>query len=673
MGDRFLGDSVEDVEGMVRAALAAAPLPTAVIALEAPAPSRILLASRSLGDLLGRHEEGLVGQRLTDLVELHSGEDDPLRALAGGEDASAVCTVTKWPDDVPLVLELKAARLPGERALAVVQLYDQTEREQAQRSLRENLRCLQDIADYSSALVYAKDLDGRYLLINRQFEQRFGLQREQVRGRTDFDLFPREAAVTYTEHDAEVLAKGGPIEMEEPTTDIAGSWLSIKFPLLDESGRPYAIGGISTDITDRKRAEAAAEEARAEAELVKTALALQHSLLPHGLPEHVAVEVAGRYLPAGNAEPGGDWFDVIPLSGARVALVVGDVVGHGVRASAAMGQLRMAVRTLADVDLAPDELLAHLDDMVIRLSTGSKSEADTPTGDLGATCLYAVYDPVSGRCSVASAGHPSPALVSPDGMVEILEVPTGPPLGVGGFPFESIERVVPEGSVLVLYTDGLIEATDHDVDLGLRTLCTALGDAAPSLETTCDLVLRALLVDLPADDVALLIVRTHTLDAEQVASRPIPADPAVVATARSWATDQLHAWDLDELAFVTELVVSELVTNAIRYAAPPIQLRLIKNQTLICEVSDASSTAPHMRRARILDEGGRGLMLVAQLTASWGTRHTGTGKTIWAEQSLPEEKSRTPTPGRCRRGRRQSATRRPGRGGSKRDRSENET
>ncbi|MEV5012146.1 SpoIIE family protein phosphatase [Streptomyces sp. NPDC055692] len=640
VAERFLGGD-GGAAGMDHAALTAAPVPTAVIALDGPDPSRILLASRSLLDLLGRREEGIVGHHLMDLVQPHAGEDDPLRALAAGDDASAVCTAMRWPGDVPLVLELKAARLPGECALAVVQLYDQTEREQGQRSLRKNLRCLQDIADYSSAIIYAKDLDGRYMLINRQFEQRVGIQREEVWGRTDFDIFPREFAIVYREHDSEVLAKGRPIEIEEPTADIPGSWLSTKFPLLDGSGRPYGIGGISTDITDRKQAEAAAEEARAEAELAKTALALQRSLLPQGLPEHVAVEVAGRYLPAGAyAEPGGDWFDVIPLSGARVALVVGDVVGHGIRASAAMGQLRMAVRTLADVDLTPDELLAHLDDLVIRLSTGPESEAEAPTGDLGATCLYAVYDPVSGRCSIASAGHPSPALVSPDGTVEILDVLAGPPLGVGGFPFESIDRDVPTGSLLVLYTDGLIEAADRDVDLGLGALCTALGGAVPSLETTCDLVLRALLADLPTDDVALLIVRTHRLDAEQVASRPIPADPAAVAAARTWVTDQLHAWDLDALAFVTELVVSELVTNAIRYGAPPIQLRLIKSQTLICEVSDASSTAPHMRRARIFDEGGRGLMLVAQLTKSWGTRHTGTAKTIWAEQPFPTERAR---------------------------------
>ncbi|MFF4761411.1 SpoIIE family protein phosphatase [Streptomyces sp. NPDC001292] len=510
----------------------------------------------------------------------------------------------------------------------------------AERSLRKDIRCLQDIVDHSSALIFVKDAHGRYLLVNKQFERRYGLPREQVCGRTDLDLFPRETALAYMEHDSEVLAKNQAFEGEEPVTGIgmAGTLLSLKFPLRDASGQPYAVGAICTDITDRKRAEAAAEEARAEAERANAALTLQHSLLPQGLPEQVAVEVAGRYLPASSdAGVGGDWFDVIPLSGARVALVVGDVVGHGIHASAAMGRLRMAVRTLAEVDLAPDELLAYLDDLVIRLSTGPESEAEAAVTDLGATCLYAIYDPVSGRCSIASAGHPSPALRNPDGTVDILDLPAGPPLGVGGLPFESIERELPKGSLLALYTDGLVEARNHDIDVGMQTLCTVLGDALPSLETTCDRVLKALLAERrPTDDVALLIVRTRMLDGDQVATSQVPSDPAVVARARSWATHQLSAWHLDELAFITELVVSELVTNAIRHAAPPIQLRLIRNHNFICEVSDASSTAPHLRRARILDEGGRGLMLVAQLTGRWGTRYSGLGKTIWVEQSLPE-------------------------------------
>ncbi|KOG37242.1 SpoIIE family protein phosphatase [Streptomyces resistomycificus] len=366
-----------------------------------------------------------------------------------------------------------------------------------------------------------------------------------------------------------------------------------------------------------------------------TSLTLQSSLLPQRLPEQAALDVASRYLPASaQAGVGGDWFDVIPLSGARVALVVGDVVGHGIQASATMGRLRTAVRTLADVDLPPDELLTHLDDLVNHLAGGEDSMA-LLDGDIGATCLYAVYDPVSRRCTIARAGHPVPALVAPDGTVEFLEVPAGPPLGLGGLPFESTELELTEGSLLVLFTDGLVEARGRDIDEGIDAMREVLRRPAQGLEAICDALLRTMLVDRPSDDVALLVARTRALDASRVATWQLPPDPAAVAGARKAASRQLSEWGLDDAVFVTELVVSELVTNAIRYGRPPIELRLIYDRTLICEVSDGSATAPHLRRARTFDEGGRGLLLVAQLTQGWGTRHITNGKIIWAEQSLP--------------------------------------
>ncbi|MGW0828208.1 SpoIIE family protein phosphatase [Streptomyces sp. NPDC002845] len=380
------------------------------------------------------------------------------------------------------------------------------------------------------------------------------------------------------------------------------------------------------------RAAVCVDNARRYTRERTTALALQRSLLPQAVAGQAAVEFASRYLPAlSQAGVGGDWFDVIPLSGTRVALVVGDVVGHGIHASVTMGRLRTAVWTLADVDLPPDELLTHLDDLVGHLAT---DEGETAM-EIGATCLYAVYDPVSRHCTIAAAGHPPPVVLLPDGTVEVIEVSAGPMLGVGGLPFEATELDLPEGSLLALYTDGLVEARAFDVDAGTAALCTALAAPATNLEQVCDTVLTSLLPENPADDVALLVARTRALDAEHVAVWDLPADPAVVATARQHATEQLERWGLDEAAFVTELVVSELVTNAIRYGGSPIQLRLIRDRSLICEVSDASSTSPHLRRARTYDEGGRGLLLVAQLTERWGTRPSGTGKTIWAEQTLP--------------------------------------
>ncbi|MFC4502556.1 MULTISPECIES: ATP-binding SpoIIE family protein phosphatase [Streptomyces] len=389
------------------------------------------------------------------------------------------------------------------------------------------------------------------------------------------------------------------------------------------------------------RAAVNIDNARRYTQERSTALALQRSLLPQAVPEESAVETASRYLPSGSrAGVGGDWFDVIPLSGARVALVVGDVIGHGLHAAATMGRLRTAVRTLADIDLTPDELLTHLDDVVIRL----QREEERATDEISATCLYAVYDPVSRTCSLASAGHLPPAVVTPptadddasaSGAVDFPELPTGPPLGLGGLPFETAQVELPPGSRLVLFTDGLVQSRSRDVETALALLRDVLARAPASLEETCDELLSTLLPSRPADDVALLVAQTGALDADHVATWDLPSDPAVVSKARVHASDQLAAWGLEELAFTTELVVSELVTNAIRYGKSPIQLRMILQSALTCEVSDASSTAPHLRRARVFDEGGRGLLLVAQLTEHWGTRHNREGKVIWAEQALP--------------------------------------
>jgi PAS domain S-box-containing protein len=379
-----------------------------------------------------------------------------------------------------------------------------------------------------------------------------------------------------------------------------------------------------------------------------TALALQRSLLPRRLPRQAAIQVATRYLPAGSrVAVGGDWFDVIGLSGSRVGLVVGDVVGHGIHAAVTMGRLRTAVRTLADVDLEPGELLTRLDDVVTRLADEEGLATPEPGAtDLSATCLYAVYDPVSRRCTLARAGHPPPAVVFPGGTTTFLDLPAGPPLGLGWLPFEEAEIELPQDSLLVLYTDGLIESRQRDMDTGLSAMRKVLSDVcvrpdvpsgarSSSLETVCDIVVEELLPERAEDDAALLVARTRGLAADRIVCWDLPAEPAVVAEARARAARQLAAWGLAEITFTTELIVSELLTNAIRHAEPPIQLRMILDGTLCCEVSDGSSTAPHLRRADRYDEDGRGLLLVAHLSERWGSRHTRTGKTIWAQQPLP--------------------------------------
>ncbi|MFE5086291.1 SpoIIE family protein phosphatase [Streptomyces mirabilis] len=384
-----------------------------------------------------------------------------------------------------------------------------------------------------------------------------------------------------------------------------------------------------------------------------TALALQRDLLPRRLMGGAAVEAAWRYLPAdAEAGVGGDWFDVIPLSGARVALVVGDVVGHGINAAATMGRLRTAVRTLADLELPPDELLAHLDDTFQRLAEQDADAADQTPTVVGATCLYAVYDPVTRRCTMARAGHPPPAIIDPQGGVTFPDLPTGTPLGIGlGVPFEAVELELPEGSLLALYTDGLIETRDHDIDVGMRRLGTALAQPGRSLEDLCTRATETFQGQAPSDDITLLLARTLSLSPTQVASWTLPNDPTAVPSARHLAARRLTEWGLEGLEDPTQLIVSELVTNAVRHSTGPIRLRLIQHQVLTCEVFDTDDCSPRLRRARANDESGRGLFLVSQLSRRWGCRTTSGGKVIWAEQNLDSAPSHARASGAPGRGR----------------------
>ncbi|GHG88646.1 SpoIIE family protein phosphatase [Streptomyces lanatus] len=410
-----------------------------------------------------------------------------------------------------------------------------------------------------------------------------------------------------------------------------------------ERPEPFEPDDISLAEELVARAAVSIDNARRYTREHTLSVTLQRSLLPRALPEQSALDVAYRYLPAQAAQGGvgGDWFDVIPLPGARVALVVGDVVGHGLHAAATMGRLRTAVNNFSTLDLPPDELLGHLDELVARIDQDEGDGQDD--GEIapitGATCLYAVYDPSSGQCALSRAGHLEPAVVHPDGRVEFLTVPGGAPLGLGGsLPFEATELRLPEGSGLVLYTDGLVEDQGRDIDEGLERLRGALAAAPPTHgrtpEETCKSVLEALLPERPRDDVALVVARTRLLPGDRTATWDVPDDPSAVARVRAVATRTLDEWGLTEEAFTTELILSELVTNALRHATGPIHVRLIRDRALICEVSDGSSTAPHLRSAATTDEGGRGLFLVAQFAERWGTRYTADGKVIWTEQPI---------------------------------------
>ncbi|MGW2704474.1 SpoIIE family protein phosphatase [Streptomyces sp. NPDC001340] len=376
------------------------------------------------------------------------------------------------------------------------------------------------------------------------------------------------------------------------------------------------------------------------------ALILQRSLLPPGDPEASGLDIACRYLP-GNAatEVGGDWFDVIELPGHRTALVVGDVMGRGLRAAVAMGELRTAVRTLALLDLEPAEVLSALDEIARGLGTpggvqqATRAARQPRDADLSevylATCVYAVYDSVTRRCTFANAGHLPPVLVEPGEAALMLDVPPGMPLGVGGEPFEEVEVELPEGALLALYTDGLVESRDHPLDEGLQAFVGALTDPSRPLEDVCDHVLNTLDTHHGEDDIALLMARVQGLPADSVGDWTLPREPRSVGRAREYARAQLLSWDMEPLVDTTELLVSELVTNALRYGEGEIRLRLLLDRTLVCEVWDSGLVQPRRRRARDTDEGGRGLQLVGLLSAAWGSRRTPRGKTVWFELPLP--------------------------------------
>ncbi|MHA6758482.1 ATP-binding SpoIIE family protein phosphatase [Streptacidiphilus sp. PAMC 29251] len=362
--------------------------------------------------------------------------------------------------------------------------------------------------------------------------------------------------------------------------------------------------------------------------VLELAVALQRSLLPRLPPQLPGVELAYRYLPSNDViQVGGDWFDALVLPGKRIGLVVGDVMGHGVTSAVMMGQLRTAVQTLAMLGLPPHELLRHLDEAARRLS-------DTHL----ATCLYAVYDPVTGRCTLANAGHLPPVLARPGEPGRLLRIPTGVPIGVGGHAFDSVEFQIADGETMALYTDGLVETPGRDIDVGLDILRAALPVQQVPLDQACSTVVDALGSTRREDDAALLMARFHGIPAGHVASWALEPVPRAAGQARRLLRRTLGGWGLDHLSPVAEQLVSELISNSVRFASRPIGLRLLYTDTLTCEVHDDSHTLPIPRTAHQLSESGRGLSIISTLAQRWGTNRTDSGKLVWFELD-PEERT----------------------------------
>ncbi|MFJ7342721.1 SpoIIE family protein phosphatase [Streptomyces sp. NPDC101110] len=366
-------------------------------------------------------------------------------------------------------------------------------------------------------------------------------------------------------------------------------------------------------------------------------LALQRRLLPRAGGD--TIDIASIYQPAtpDSAGVGGDWVNSFPLPDGRTALVVGDVVGHGLGAAATMGQLSMEARALLSAGLAPDQVLEHLDETVTLLDDAESGLAAGYSA-LGSTCCIALYDPVGHHVTLSSAGHLPPILVSPDGHAGALSIRPHPGLGAEFAlrePFDVYTIGVPPGSVLALYTDGLVEDPALSIDEGIDRLADIVSRVHPwdALQQTARDVVSALAPAPQRDDVTLLLARMIGYRKGDTATWRLPARSDAPARAREQVAALLSQWGVgDDTRDKARLLVSELVTNAVRFATGPITVRLIRaGHGLLCEVGDTGNGRPRLRRGDLLDNGGRGLGIVHRLTTRWGVRWTDTGKVVWAE------------------------------------------
>jgi serine phosphatase RsbU (regulator of sigma subunit)/anti-sigma regulatory factor (Ser/Thr protein kinase) len=423
------------------------------------------------------------------------------------------------------------------------------------------------------------------------------------------------------------------------------------FACFGDSGREYTEQDLQTAVDVGSRVASAIANARAYASQRQVSVALQRSLLPRATPVVEDMEIVSRYEPSGagdlsvhpadrptagqppgrgrpgptaRTEAGGDWFDVIPLSAGRFAFVIGDVMGRGVTAAAAMGQVSTAARAFAALDLPADDVLTYLDSLVQAMSTG-------PDGAL-VSCVYAIFEPATATITLANAGHLPPALRDPDGQVSFLENPGSALLGLGGQRFTETHHHFPPGATLALYTDGLVESPGVDINEGMQRLSRALtppGTAHSTADRLMGLIDHAGGYD---DDATLLLVQAAAATHRDTVKVDLASDPRIVGQVRETVSAALRDWDLTECIDTAELLVSEVVTNAIRYARVPGDLVVRRAADAIyIEASDSDGRVPRILHPSDQEEHGRGMILVEALAAQWGTRPTHTGKTVWCQ------------------------------------------
>ncbi|MFE7410137.1 ATP-binding SpoIIE family protein phosphatase [Streptomyces laurentii] len=477
------------------------------------------------------------------------------------------------------------------------------------------------------ALVYGPE--HRIAYVNEAYAGAFG---PRPAGATVADACPEASELGLLPLLDQVLRSGNSRTVKSRRTRSGGSYTVTCLPV-DSPRLPD--GGVlihAADVTDH--AEAAERLRASERRHRETAVTLQRSLLPQELEQPDDLRIAATYQPGvADAAVGGDWYDVITLGAGRTALVIGDVMGRGVRAAAVMGQLRTAVRAYARLDLPPHEVLQLLDGLAAEIDASQI-----------ATCVYAVHDPNEGRLVYASAGHLPMLVRDEDGSVRRAEDPTGPPLGTGGWQHSSATIDLPPGSTAVLYTDGLVERRREDIDEGVSALERALAGATGSPQVVCDRLLRALGVTADHDDdVAVLVVQHPARDGADAelfhnAALELLGGIEAAPRARAFASGVLASWRFPvELCDLGVLATSELVANSLQHGTPPMRLRLRRtDRRLIIEVTDGDDHLPRRRRAETEDEAGRGISIIATIASSWGSRRTpGGGKAVWCEFALP--------------------------------------
>ncbi|MFJ5260449.1 SpoIIE family protein phosphatase [Streptomyces sp. NPDC088387] len=487
---------------------------------------------------------------------------------------------------------------------------------------------VRDVLDRVPALVaLVHGHDHRLAYVNDAYATAFGAR---ALGRPAGDALPELRDLGLLPLLDQVLRSGKPRTVKSRKASDGRSYTFSCTPVTQ--GDDGGVLVFATDVTDH--AEAAERLRASERSQRETAVTLQRSLLPQELEEPDDLRIAATYQPGGTETAvGGDWYDVITLGGGRTALVIGDVMGRGVRAAAVMGQLRTAVRAYARLDLPPHEVLQLLDGLAAEIDANQI-----------ATCVYAIHDPNEGRLVYASAGH-LPILVRDEsGSVLRADEPTGPPLGTGGWMHASGTVPLGPGSTAVLYTDGLVERRDADLDEGIEALERALAGATGTPQVVCDRLVRSAGVAADHDDDVAVLVLQHPArngpDGELFRNAALELLGGVEAAprARAFASGVLTSWrfptDLHDLGV---LAASELVANSLQHGTPPMRLRLRRtDRRLIVEVTDGDDHLPRRRRAEPADESGRGIAIVATIATNWGSRRTpGGGKAVWCEFALP--------------------------------------